>query len=82
MPSHEWVRIEAAKLFEYYCRVDELLDDHAELKRQLHQAWKLQKILEATYQDRLDKLRDAMLDTEPHLAQGLIQAYKIMNGTA
>lgn len=79
---NEYVTFNKYQINAYIQEVDNLIKDHKRIREMLKQQYKLMTIQEATYQARLDDLRDAIIDAEPQLVQGLMHAYKLMNGTA
>ena len=78
----EWVQVPKHQLFEYIHYVEQLNADHTKLSNQLKDAKELAAIVEETWQQRLDNLRDEMLDytTAGKYLDGLMRGYRIMSG--
>lgn len=78
----EWVQVERNQLLEYVAMVERLSADHSRLQQQSKDAKELADIIEETYQTRLDKLMDEMLEptNRSQYFNGLMRAYNIMKG--
>ena len=71
-------------LIGYVERVNLLIQDHDKQTQELSDIRALADIVNETWQTRLDKLADFILDSDPlnasELEQGLMLAYEIMKG--
>ena len=78
----EFVQVDKASLLEYIAYVEYLNEDHTKLRDRLKDTREVSKILEATYQARIDKLLDLILE-QPNRSdyyKGLRDAYELMQG--
>lgn len=80
----EYIQLPKRDLFEYVERVNLLIEDHDKQTQELSDIRQLADIVNETWQSRLDKLTDYILDLDPKKAndfeQGLMMAYEIMKG--
>jgi len=78
----EWVQVPKEHLMEYIYYVEQLNAHHTKISRELKDAKELAAIVEETWQQRLDNLRDEMLDytTAGKYLDGLMRGYRIMTG--
>ena len=80
----EFVQVDRTSLLEYIAYVEHLNEDHTRLQQQNKDLKEVSKILEATYNSRIDKLLDLILE-QPNRAdyyKGLQAAYNIIMGRA
>ena len=78
----EYVQVDKASLLEYIAYTEHLSADHTKQANRLKDLEQVSKILEATYQSRIDKLLDLILE-QPNRSdyyKGLKDAYEIMQG--
>jgi hypothetical protein len=83
MIETEWVQVKRIQLLEYVHMVETLDKDHTRLMQQVSDANELAAVIDATWQARLDKLTDVVLDLHPSrhtFEAGLLRAYNIMAG--
>jgi hypothetical protein len=80
----EYVQLPKDDLVQYVDKVNLLIQDHDKQTQELSDIRALADIVNQTWQERLDKLADYILDLEPlntsELEQGLMLAYDIMKG--
>lgn len=78
----EFVQVDKASLLEYIAYVEYLSEDHTKLKDKLKDTEAISKMLEATYQTRIDRLLDLILECERRddYYRGLHSAYAVMMG--
>ena len=80
----EWVQVPKRDLISYVDKVNALIQDHDKQTQELSDIRALADIVNETWQVKLDKLADLILDRNPVLndlyEQGLIKAYEIMKG--
>jgi hypothetical protein len=80
----EYVQLPKEDLVQYVDKVNLLIQDHDKQTQELSDIRALADIVNETWQTRLDKLADYILDLEPlntsELEQGLMLAYDIMKG--
>ena len=78
----EFVQVDKASLLEYVAYVEALIADHNKLSQRLKDTEQISKMLEATYQERIDKILDKILDqtNRSQYYAGLTDAYNIMRG--
>jgi hypothetical protein len=80
----EYIQLPKRDLFEYVERVNLLIEDHDKQTQELSDIRSLADIVNETWQTRLDRLADYILDLDPktatELEQGLMLAYDIMKG--
>ena len=80
----EYVQLPKEDLVQYVDKVNLLIQDHDKQTQELSDIRALADIVNQTWQERLDKLADYILDLEPlntsELEQGLMLAYDIMKG--
>ena len=80
----EYIQLPKRDLLEYVERVNLLIEDHDKQTQELSDIRQLADIVNETWQSRLDKLTDYILDLDPktatELEQGLMLAYDIMKG--
>jgi hypothetical protein len=80
----EYVQLPKQDLMNYVDRVNLLIQDHDKQTQELSDIRALADIVNETWQTRLDKLADYILDMNPigasELEQGLMLAYDIMKG--
>jgi len=79
----EYVQVRHAELIDYINHVEHLSKDHTELQEQVKDAKELASIIEQTYQTRLERLIDLVLEIHPadlRYQQGLTYAYNVMAG--
>ena len=78
----EFVQVDKASLLEYIAYVEYLNEDHTKIKQKLKDTEELSKMLEATYEARIDKLLDLILECPARndYYRGLHTAYELMQG--
>ena len=80
----EYVTVPKSDLIGYVERVNLLIQDHDKQTQELSDIRALADIVNETWQTRLDRLADYILDldkaTASELEQGLMLAYDIMKG--
>lgn len=78
----EFVQVDKASLLEYIGYVEYLNADHTKLRDRLKDTEEISKMLEATYQARIDKLLDLILDCTKRddYYKGLHKAYELLKG--
>lgn len=78
----EFVQVDKASLLEYIAYVEYLNEDHTKLKQRLKDTEALSKMLEATYEARIDKLLDLILECNKRddYYKGLHKAYELFKG--
>ena len=80
----EYVQLPKQDLMQYVDKVNLLIQDHDKQTQELSDIRALADIVNETWQTRLDKLADYILDLDPlntsELEQGLMLAYDIMKG--
>jgi hypothetical protein len=80
----EYVTVPKSDLIGYVERVNLLIQDHDKQTQELSDIRALADIVNETWQERLDRLADYILDqdlsTASELEQGLMLAYDIMKG--
>ena len=80
----EYIQLPKRDLMEYVERVNLLIEDHDKQTQELSDIRSLADIVNETWQTRLDRLADYILDLDPktatELEQGLMLAYDIMKG--
>lgn len=78
----ELVQVDKASLLEYIAYVEELSADHTKISQRLKDTEQITKMLEATYETRIDRLLDELLNctNRSQYYQGLYKAYEIMKG--
>ena len=75
------VVIKRSLLDEYVDQVQVLIDHHGKISGMYHDAIALSRIIEETWNDRVDKLTDKILDlqqADTQYERGLIDAYNII----
>jgi hypothetical protein len=80
----EYVQLPKQDLMQYVDKVNLLIQDHDKQTQELSDIRALADIVNETWQERLDRLADYILDLDPlntsELEQGLMLAYDIMKG--
>jgi len=78
----EFVQVDKASLLEYVAYVEALIDDHNKVTQRLRDTEQISKILEKTYEERIDKILNKLLDqtNRSQYYAGLHDAYEIMKG--
>jgi hypothetical protein len=80
----EYVQLPKQDLMQYVDKVNLLIQDHDKQTQELSDIRALADIVNQTWQERLDRLADYILDLDPlntsELEQGLMLAYDIMKG--
>jgi hypothetical protein len=80
----EYVSVPKSDLIGYVERVNLLIQDHDKQTQELSDIRALADIVNETWQERLDRLADYILDLDlskaSELEQGLMLAYDIMKG--
>lgn len=78
----EWVQVPKEHLLEYISYTEALSADHTKLQQQIKDSKELADIIEETWQQRLDKLTDEMLEpsNKSQYFNGMMRAYHIMRG--
>ena len=80
----DYVQVPKRDLIEYVERVNLLIADHDKQTQELSDIRQLADIVNETWQKRLDKLTDYILDLDPKSASefehGLMMAYEVMKG--
>lgn len=78
----EFVQVDKASLLEYVAYVEALIADHNKVTQRLRDTEQISKILEKTYEERIDKILDKLLDqtNRSQYYAGLYDAYEIMKG--
>ena len=80
----EYVTVPKSDLIGYVERVNLLIQDHDKQTQELSDIRALADIVNQTWQERLDRLADYILDLDlskaSELEQGLMLAYDIMKG--
>ena len=80
----EYVSVPKSDLIGYVERVNLLIQDHDKQTQELSDIRALADIVNETWQERLDRLADYILDLDLSMAseleQGLMLAYDIMKG--
>ena len=78
----EFVQVDKASLLEYIAYVEYLNEDHTKLKQRLKDTEAISKMLEATYEARIDKLLDLILECNKRddYYKGLYKAYELFKG--
>jgi hypothetical protein len=80
----EYVQLPKEDLVQYVDKVNLLIQDHDKQTQELSDIRALADIVNETWQERLDRLADYILDLDPlntsELEQGLMLAYDIMKG--
>jgi hypothetical protein len=80
----EYVTVPKSDLIGYVERVNLLIQDHDKQTQELSDIRALADIVNETWQERLDRLADYILDLDlskaSELEQGLMLAYDIMKG--
>lgn len=78
----ELVQVDKASLLEYIAYVEQLSADHTKISQRLKDTEQISKMLEATYETRIDRLLDELLNctNRSQYYQGLHKAYEIMKG--
>lgn len=74
--------MDRASLLEYIAYVEHLNEDHTKIRQKLRDTEELSKMLEATYNARIDKLLDLILecDKRDDYYRGLHAAYALLKG--
>ena len=81
MRNDELIVIKKDLLDEYIEQVQTLIDHHGKMSGMYYDAIALSRIIEETWQSRLDQLTDKILDlnqADTRYERGLIDAYNIM----
>ena len=81
MRNDELIVIKKELLDEYVDQVQVLIDHHGKMSGMYYDAIALSRIIEETWQSRLDQLTDKILDlnqADTRYERGLIDAYNIM----
>jgi hypothetical protein len=80
----EYVTVPKSDLIGYVERVNLLIQDHDKQTQELSDIRSLADIVNETWQKRLDRLADYILDLDPkdtnEFEQGLMMAYEVMKG--
>ena len=80
----EYVQLPKQDLMQYVDKVNLLIQDHDKQTQELSDIRALADIVNQTWQEKLDRLADYILDLDPlntsELEQGLMLAYDIMKG--
>jgi hypothetical protein len=80
----DYVQLPKQDLMQYVDKVNLLIQDHDKQTQELSDIRALADIVNQTWQERLDRLADYILDLDPlntsELEQGLMLAYDIMKG--
>ena len=78
----EFVQVDKASLLEYVAYVEQLNEDHTKIRQRLKDTEAISKMLEATYQARIDKLLDLILEQPARndYYKGLHAAYELLKG--
>ena len=77
----EVITIKRSLLDEYVDQVQVLIDHHGKVSGMYYDAVALSRIIEETWNDRVTKLTDLILDVDPtdtRYERGLLDAYKVM----
>ena len=80
----DYVRVLKRDLVEYVDMVNALIQDHDKQVQELSDIRALADIVNETWQTRLDRLADYIVDLDPksknEFEQGLMMAYEVMKG--
>jgi DNA primase len=80
----DYVQVRKSDLIEYVNEVNALIQDHDKQTQELSDIRSLADIVNETWQTRLDRLADYILDLDPKsksdFEQGLMMAYEVMKG--
>jgi hypothetical protein len=80
----EWVQVPKRDLISYVDKVNALIQDHDKQTQELSDIRALADIVNSTWQTRLDKLANYILDLDPkdtnEFEHGLMMAYEVMKG--
>lgn len=80
----DYVKVSKRDLVEYVDMVNTLIQDHDKQTQELSDIRALADIVNETWQKRLDRLADYILDLDPkdtnEFEQGLMMAYEVMKG--
>jgi hypothetical protein len=80
----DYVQLPKQDLMQYVDKVNLLIQDHDKQTQELSDIRALADIVNQTWQEKLDRLADYILDLDPlnvsELEQGLMLAYDIMKG--
>jgi hypothetical protein len=80
----EWVQVPKHDLVSYVDKVNALIEDHDKQTQELSDIRALADIVNETWQKRLDRLADYIMDLNPkglsEFEHGLMMAYEVMKG--